>query len=137
MAGLIDIAGTATDIARMFFGDKTADNEHDFELKKAQIADMLSARTETTERMKTFYGPLSIILYAYAIYLVAAWVLPVFGHEVPPMSQELASIARTLIVGIVAESITTGNDIQLGENGKWLKSPAGKSLLQAAKEKRR
>src|SRR6056297_3512803 len=111
--------GNAVDgILDKFIPDADAREKAKLEIKKLEM----EKATQTTERMALFAGPLNLILYCYAFYLVATWLLPIIGYNVPQMTPEIASIAKTLIVGVVFEDAFTSNDIQVGQNGSLFNS---------------
>lgn len=128
---ILGISNAVEGVLDKFIPDADAREKAKLEIKRME----LDQAAQTTERMALFAGPLNLILYCYAFYLVAMWVLPIIGYGVPELTPEIAGIAKTLIVGVVFEDAFTSNDIQIGQNGSILNSPAGKGILKTLKKK--
>lgn len=101
---------------------------------KSELARLETDRFQSaTERFSMVAGPVRLMLYLFAGYMGAAWLLPVFGVAVPPLPEEVLAVVRwTLAFAIPAEAASV-NTIEVGPGGRWLRSPAAAGLFTTPK----
>ncbi len=97
---------------------------------KAELARLETDRFQSaTQRFSMVAGPVRLMLYLFAGYMGAVWLLPVCSITVPPLPEEILAVVRwTLAFAIPAEAASV-NTIEVGPDGRWLRSPATAGIL--------
>lgn len=97
---------------------------------KSELERLETDRFESaTERFSMVAGPVRLMLYLFAGYMGAVWLLPVFGITVPPLPGEVLDVVRWTLAFAIPTEAATVNSIEVGPGGKWLRSPATSGLF--------
>lgn len=98
---------------------------------KAQLERIETDRFESaTERFSMVAGPVRLMLYLFAGYMGAVWLLPVFGITVPPLPEDVLSVVRWALAFAIPTEAATVNSIEVGPGGRWLRSPSAPGFFK-------
>lgn len=103
---------------------------------RAELRRLETDRFESaTERFSMVAGPVRLMLYLFAGYMGACWLLPVFGVTVPPLPEEALSVVRWALAFAIPTEAATVNSIELGPGGRWLRSPSAPGFLKKGRDR--